>query len=94
MWIILQNLDRTLFSEIFVRFTYLVGMIADQNFYGICFMYFYPTASATAYGRRPKFVRAEHSATAEGENWAYGPTLQDWKTYHITSEAKSSVFPL
>ena len=75
MWIILQNLDRTLFSEIFVRFTYLVGMIADQNFYGICFMFFYPTASATAYGRRPKFVRAEHSATAEGENCAYGPTL-------------------
>ena len=43
-------------------------MIADQNFYDICFMFFYPTASATAYGQRPKFVRAEHSATAEGEN--------------------------
>ena len=28
-----------------------------------------------AYGRRPKFVMAEHSATAEGENCAYGPTL-------------------
>ena len=38
--------------------------------------FFDPTASATAYGRRLKFVRAEHSATAEGENWAYGPTLQ------------------
>ena len=50
-------------------------MIADQNFYDICFMFFYPTASATAYGRRPKFVMAEHSATAEGENCAYGPTL-------------------
>ena len=50
-------------------------MIADQNFYDICFMFFYPTASATAYGQRPKFVRAEHSATAEGENCAYGPTL-------------------
>jgi hypothetical protein len=50
-------------------------MIADQNFYDIFFMFFYPTASATAYGRRPKFVRAEHSATAEGENCAYGPTL-------------------
>ena len=37
-------------------------MIADQNFYVYIF---YPTASATA----------EHSATAEGENWAYGPTL-------------------
>ena len=50
-------------------------MIADQNFYGICFMLFYATASATVYGRRPKFVMAEHSATAEGENCAYGPTL-------------------
>jgi hypothetical protein len=28
------------------------------------------------YGLWPKFVRAEHSATAEGENCAYGPTLQ------------------
>ncbi len=50
-------------------------MIADQNFYGICFRVFYPTASATAYGQRPKFFMAEHSATAEGENCAYGPTL-------------------
>ena len=52
-------------------------MIADQNFYDICFTFFNPTASATVYGRRPKFFRAEHSATAEGENWAYGPTLHD-----------------
>ena len=51
-------------------------MTADQNFYDIRFTFFYPTASATAYGQRPKFVRAEHSATAEGENCAYGPTLQ------------------
>ena len=36
----------------------------------------YPTASATVYGRRPKFFRAEHSATAEGENCTYGPTLE------------------
>ena len=50
-------------------------MIADQNFYDTCFTIFYPTASATVYGRRPKFFRAKHSATAEGENWAYGPTL-------------------
>ena len=42
--------------------------------------FFDPTASATAYGQRPKFVGAEHSATAEGENCAYGPTLQIWKT--------------
>ena len=51
-------------------------MIADQNFYDICFTFFYPTASATAYGQSPKFVRAEHSATAEGDNCAYGPTLK------------------
>ena len=73
--IIPQNRNRTLFIEILVKFTYLVGMIADQNFYDICFTFFYPTASATVYGRRPKFFRAEHSATAEGENCAYGPTL-------------------
>ena len=48
-----------LFNEILIKFTYLVGMIADQNFYDICFTFFYPTASATA----------------EGENCAYGPTL-------------------
>ena len=39
-------------------------------------IFFDPTASATAYGQRPKFVRAEPSATAEGKNCAYGPTLQ------------------
>ena len=47
------------FKDILVKFTYLVGMIADQNFYDICFLFFYPTASATA----------------EGENCAYSPTL-------------------
>ena len=51
-------------------------MIADQNFYAICFMFFYPTALATVYCRRLKFVMAEHSAMAEGENCAYGPTLE------------------
>ena len=49
--------------------------MSDQDFYDICFKFFEPTASATAYGQRPKFSRAEHSATAEGENCAYGPTL-------------------
>ena len=39
------------------------------------FYIFYPTASAMAYGQKPKFVRAEHLATAKGENCAYGPTL-------------------
>ena len=54
-------------------------MIADQNFYDICFTFFYPTALATAYGQRQKFFMAELLATAEDENYAYGPTLQDWK---------------
>ena len=30
---------------------------------------------ALAYDQRPKFFRAEHSATAEGEKCSYGPTL-------------------
>ena len=49
-------------------------MIAVQKVM-TCFALIYPTASATAYGQRPKFFKAEHSATAEGENCAYGPTL-------------------
>ena len=73
--IIPQNSDSPLFNGILVKFIYLVGMITDQNFYNICFTFFYPTASATAYCQRPKFVRAKHLATAEGENCAYGPTL-------------------
>ena len=28
-----------------------------------------------AYSQKPKFVKAERSATAEGENYAYGSTL-------------------
>ena len=62
-----------LFNEILVKFTYLVGMIADQNFYDVCFVGF--LSYGFGYGLRPKFVSAEHSATAEGENCAYGPTL-------------------
>ena len=27
------------------------------------------------YGRKPKFIRAEHSATAKGQNCGYGLTL-------------------
>jgi len=63
-------------TAVFIKFTNSVWRIADQNFYDTCFTIFYPTASATAYGWRPKFFRAEHSATAEGENCAYGPTLE------------------
>ena len=59
-------------------------MIADQNFYDICFTFFYPTALATAYGRRPKFVMAKHSAMAEGENCTYGPTLANLKLVILT----------
>ena len=61
--------DRPLFYEILVKFTYLVGMIADQNFYDIFFAFFYPKAL--------EFFRAEQSDTAEGENCAYGPTLKN-----------------
>ena len=46
-------------------------MIADQNFYDKKIMFFILRLRL-----RPKFVKAEHSATAEGENCAYGPTLQ------------------
>ena len=68
-------------------------MIANQIFSGTLITYvlgvFYPTASATAKGQRPKFVRAEHLATAEGENCAYGPTLEKVKLKWISK--KSSV---
>ena len=43
--------------------------------------FFDPMASATVYGRRLKFFRAEHLAIAEGENWAYGPTLFETLLY-------------
>ena len=39
--IITQNEDRSLFNEIFVKFTYFVGMITDQNFYDIFFYIFF-----------------------------------------------------
>ena len=55
-------------------------------------MFFYPTASATAYGRRPKFVMAEHSATAEGENCAYGPTLKNFTLYLKNKDVLGIVF--
>ena len=48
-------------------------------------IFFDPTASATAYGQRPEFVRAKHSATAEGENCAYGPTLKSRLPFKIFS---------
>ena len=58
-------------------------MIGDQNFYDICVTVFYPTASATAYGRS---LQGQHSAKAEGENCAYGPTL-------IATESFFLIFP-
>ena len=76
---ILHHTDQ--FYVLFCTRLYLVGMIADQNCYDICFtVFFYPTASATAYSQRLKFVRAEHSATAEDENCAYGLTPQRPRT--------------
>jgi hypothetical protein len=65
-------------------------MIADQNFYDIFFTFFYPTASATAYGRKPKFVRAEHSAKAEGENCPYGPTLAKLHTHFVPEHGENT----
>ena len=52
MWIMIpQNSDRTLFNEILVTFTYLVGMISDQNFYDMFTILFCPTALAMAKGK-------------------------------------------
>jgi hypothetical protein len=54
-------------------------MIADQNFYDIFLIFFVLRLRLRPMAEGPKFVRAKHSATAEGENCAYGPTLI--KTY-------------
>ena len=66
-------------------------MIAGKFFMTYVLWFFHPTALATAYGQRPKFFRAEHSATAECENCAYGPTLQD-ATVKLKSELISIEF--
>ena len=55
-------------------------MIADQNFYDICIKFFLSYGfgyglQPTAYSLWLKLVRAKHSATSEGENCTYGPTL-------------------
>ena len=68
MWIMIKSKTNPFFNEILVKFTHIVEMVADQNFYDICFTFFYPTA------------KGEHSATAKGENCAYGPTLVNCKT--------------
>ena len=41
-----------------------------------CLKFFWSYGFGYGLRQRPKFFRAEHSATAEGGNWAYGPTLQ------------------
>ena len=54
--------------------------------------FFDPTA--TAYGQRPKFVRAELSAMAEGENWAFGSTLlikRNLLTFEIIGELDATL---
>ena len=63
--------------------------------------FYNPTASATVYGRRPKFFMAEYSATAEGENCAYGPTLilyfamqKSWMTMQVTLDLSYTLLML
>ena len=56
-----------------------------------------PMALATAYGQKPKVVRAKQSAMVEGENCTYGPTLQNWLNVKCFSKdeklvLKSSLF--
>ena len=43
--------------------------VYNQDFYDMCLKFFDPMASAM------KFVKAKQSATAKGDNCAYGPTL-------------------
>ena len=60
-------------------------MIAGKFFMTYVLWFFHPMALATAYGQRPKFFRAEHSATAKGENCAYGLTLLECvKSYALS----------
>ena len=47
--IIPQNQDRTLFNEILVNFTDLVGMIGSKNSYDICYRIFYPMAKGRSF---------------------------------------------
>ena len=57
------------------------------------FHFFYTTALATAYGQRPKFVRAKrlamakHSAMVKGENYAYGPSLESGEAASFIEES-------
>jgi hypothetical protein len=96
-----------LFNEIYfksrIKLTKSLSIYANQDFYNICFKQFDPTDSA--YNRRSKFDRGEHSAMAKGENYGYGSTLRDAKRtvrlisasdqpgrkqmYHYIREAKS-----
>ena len=46
-------------------------MFADQDFYDMCFR----KLLSVDYGLQPKLFRAKQSATAEGENCTYCPTL-------------------
>ena len=65
-------------------------MIADQNFYDICFAFFNPTASATAYGQRPKFSRANIRLRPKVKIVS---TVQHWHTHkNLPDHADISVF--
>ena len=57
-------------------------MFVDQDFYDVCFKFFL----SFGYGQRPKFAMVEPSATAEGENCAYGPTLDFFNEFFLVSQ--------
>ena len=57
-----------LFNEILVKFTYLVGIVPGKKIYDMCYTFFILRLKAEVFQSRTL-------TTAEGENWAYGPTL-------------------
>ena len=73
------QINRASSNEIYfksrIKLTKLLSIYANQDFYNICFKNFDPTASA--YNRGSKFDRVEHSATAKGEKYSYGPILAE-----------------
>ena len=74
-------------------YTWFFFKVSSQGQWDSCKIHiyiFYPIALATAYGWKPKFVRATPSATVEGENCAYGPTLK--KQNHWLSILYVSIF--
>ena len=74
MWIIIVlslNIKTGLFFyEVLVKFTHLIGMIADQKFYDICFTFF--------------ILRLRLRPTAKGRNLS-GPNIRLWPKVKIAS---------